>query len=245
LNACGSPQKNSFPQSQFKVSYALRPKPKVDTVKQRQVVDSLHQRLEVAYEAKSIQLLEAFLQDWAVYSVKQTKKYPASDTVAQALSQVFTTMFSPFDFARFGWQPHKKETLFTDAKYLIIQGKLPYAIDFDKNIPWDTLRHFSPPVKYQGVTVLHYHEVYHQTFKQFFKSGDEQSKRQFLENMLVIPPWWSTHIISQPEIFAIRLNTRLNGAVVDYHLVSASMRSWLIKQNNMWQVVRSKMMAIE
>jgi len=165
LSACNSAKTDN--QSTSKVRYTLRPKLKVDTAQQRQIIDSLFQRLEMAYETKSIDQLSTFVQDWADYSAKQTKTYPASDTVAQALNQIFMTMLSSHDSTSVAWKTYQHQKLFADAKYLLTQGSIPYSIGSAKDTHQDTLRNFSLFMKYPNLTILYCHEVYKKAFDRF------------------------------------------------------------------------------
>ncbi|WP_299466139.1 hypothetical protein [uncultured Microscilla sp.] len=226
-------------------STTLRPRATVDTINQHKMVDSLYRQLQTAYEANSTKQLEVFLQNWAIYSAKQHNHYPASDMVAPALTQLFIDMFSPFDFSPFGWKQRKEKTDFTGVKYLVIQGQLPYAIDFAKNVPWDTLRHFSPPIKYKGVTTLYFHEIYQKVFDKFLTDEVSYKKRDFLGKLLNMPLSLVADITTQPKIYQIQLNTKLNGAVVDYYLEGSFMRSWLMKQGNHWVIVHNEQTGIE
>jgi hypothetical protein len=237
LSACNSTKTDH--QSTSKVRYTLRPKPKVDTAQQRQIIDSLYQRLEMAYETKSIDQLSTFVQDWADYSAKQTKTYPVSDTIAQALSQIFMTMLSSHDSTLVAWKTYQHQKLFAGAKYLLIQVSVPYSIGFAKDAHQDTLRNFSLPVKYPNLTILYCHEVYQQAFDRFLAKDIDYSKKGFLSKILTLPPWAISGISSQASIENIQLNPELTGAVVEYYVANRIIKSWLVKQGADWVIVRS------
>lgn len=239
LSACNSAKTDN--QSTSKVRYTLRPKPKVDTAQQRQIIDSLYQRLEMAYKTKSIDQLSSFVQDWADYSAKQAKNYPASDTIAQALSQIFMTMLSSHDSTSVAWKTYQHQKLFAGAKYLLMQVSVPYSIGSVK----DTLRNFSLPVKYPNLTTLYCYEIYQQAFDRFLAKDIDYSKKGFLSKILTLPPWAINGISSQASIENIQLNHELTGAVVEYYVENRIIKSGLVKQGADWVIVRSTQNVVE
>ncbi|EAY29644.1 hypothetical protein [Microscilla marina] len=239
VGACTSSPENNTNQDNLHQHHKLHPKAAIDTAQQRQMVDSLYQRLQRAYETKSTIRLNTFVQDWAAYSAKQAQSYPTSDTIAQALIQVFMAMLSSNDFTSVDWKSYQHKVLFTDAKYLLMQGSVPYSIGFAKNAHRDTLRNFSLPIKYPNLTMLYCDEVYTQAFSRFLAKDIDYSKKSFLGKILTLPPWAINSIGSQASIERIQLNHELTGAVVDYYLGNLIIKSWLMKQGNDWVIVRS------
>ncbi len=202
-----------------------------------QVADSLYQQLQAAFEAKSTPQLQAFIDRWQQYSGRQPKTV-ATDAPTQEILNLYEA--SPFNFSRF----ERKNKWFADAKYLVIQGQLPYAVGFDKKVPWDTLQNFTPSVKLKRLGILYYHDIYRKAFKKFLANDDYQ-KRSFLETLLTIEPRADTDLRSHPQVYDVQFNLALDSAVIDYVLVSTYMKSALKKKNGRWVVVRDEEVAVE
>lgn len=219
--------------------------------------NSVLKKLNSIYEMRG-EGFDAFMDNWSLVSKDSGKDITTLTGIEKAVYQIHKDFFQPFNFKFYGWEAWGDRSWFTEAKYIIIQSKVPVQVvsrldslrdDAECN---DTIFNFRPDVMFNQAVSLYLFPEYENAFKNFLDrncfidQGIMNSKTQFLEKIVTttLKNDWTT-IITQPEILAVYLSKDHIDAIVDYRIASTGMRSFLQKENDHWSIRKSHQLWIE
>jgi len=225
-------------------------------------VSELAQQLETAYQQNSQELLNEFFGDWKsnLPSYSNNKISTFSDTVEQVY-KIFNEFYSPEELNRIKGGGH--ENFESNFRYIVAQNSLHYTI-VDTNPKFyyyagvsaieNIIGDFRPSGNALTKPVVFLSEEMESLIFDFFfhdlnePKDDLDSRVTFLRQAIQLTHhhWiYDFHKATMPIVENIYINDSFNKALVTFRVFYQFGDAYLERKNNNWELIESRLTAIE
>jgi len=206
-----------------------------------EIFDSTYYMLKKAYSDKDTILLNDFFEKWSEASLKMEMQN--ENEIAKILNDIYTEIYHPFDFKKYGWQYRyycpKYAILPTEIKFKVVDSTI--KCDFDKfnyGANMDTLKPFYPNPDLEHAGRLLDIEPFKTAMKLFLEK-DSYEKLKFVGscNHIYTPisNGWKDYQTT-PKIYCVLINKQLNKAIAYLRIISTGVCIELSFENDKWNM---------
>jgi hypothetical protein len=186
-------------------------------------------------------MINNFFEKWSEASSKLRNSN--EDRIAKLINDIFVEIYYPFNLEKYGWIAW--ENKLQNYKYAILPSTIKYeitdAIYDTKFLKQDTLCHFYPMPSIGKAKRLVDIDPFKKSMELFLSEDDSFDKLFFLDTCKYIhtpiSPRWDAYQTT-PKIYYIKINKKLNHAVVHLRLISTVLAIEVTCKQDRWSITR-------